>query len=336
MHFMKAKMLQSKRRVAVVLTGLFGTFVLMNSCSHEPEDLSSIREICFDTEILPIFTSNCALSGCHGGNRGEAGYILNSFDKITSKGIQPGDARHSRVYTVLFAFGEKQMPPSGVLPEEQRTLIRLWIDQGAKETSCTPGAGTTDGTGGAAAEGVCFETEILPLVISNCAIAGCHDAVSHEEGYNFTTYSNIKRAVRAGSPSNSKLYRSMTGIGEDLMPPSPYTRLNSTQLEVVKNWILEGAMETTCDTCDPGMFAYAADISPIISTYCRGCHSGSFPSGNIKLETFAELKTVAESGQLIGAVTGASGYSLMPPAGKLQSCQVEQLQNWVAANMPNN
>ncbi|MEQ9375754.1 MAG: c-type cytochrome domain-containing protein [Imperialibacter sp.] len=330
---MKISKLRKKGRMIAVVIGLFGGLVVINSCSHEPDDLSSLREICFDTEILPIFTSNCALSGCHNSNGGKEGYIFNSFDKITSKGIQPGDARHSRVYTVLYALGENQMPPSGVLPEEQRTLIRLWIDQGAKETSCVPGE---DGTDGSTANGVCFETEVLPLIVSNCAMSGCHDAASHEEGYNFTTYTNIRRAVSAGSPAKSKLYRSMSGSGEDLMPPSPYARLTAIQLDIVKNWILEGANETTCDSCDPAQFAYAANIAPIAGTYCQGCHSGSSPSGSIRLETFSDMEKVAASGQLIGAITGASGYSLMPPAGKLQDCQIEQLSSWVAANTPNN
>ncbi len=329
-------MIKRKGHLLFTLIGLIAGSVAINSCSHESEDLSSIREICFDTEILPIFTANCALSGCHSSNSGQAGYILNSFQRITSRGVQPGDAKHSKLYTVLFAMGEQQMPPSGVLPEAQRTLIRLWIDQGAIDNSCTPGGGSTSGTGSGTAEGVCFETEILPLIVSNCAQSGCHDAISQKEGYNFTTYANIRKAVSAGNPTESKLYKSMTGNGEDLMPPSPYTRLTTSQLAVVKNWIEEGALETTCNTCDPTEFAYAANILPIVDSYCKGCHSGTNPSGGIRLESFNDIKGAATSGKLLGTVTGASGYSVMPPAGKLQDCQIEQLNNWVAANSPNN
>ena len=52
----------------------------------------------------------------------------------------------------------------------------------------------------------CFTRDILPVLNSKCGIAGCHDPITHEEGYVFTSYTTTMEAVNPGNPSNSKLY----------------------------------------------------------------------------------------------------------------------------------
>jgi len=320
--------LSSTKRLSLAIT-VAAVFFAFSSCEHEPQDISELRDICFDTEVLPIFTSNCAISGCHNAGSAEEGFVLDTYENIVRKGIRPGNSKDSELYTVLFASGEDQMPPSGIIPEAQRTLIRLWIDQGANNKLC--------GDGAPEVTGVCFETEVLPLIVSNCAIPGCHDAQTHEEGLNFTTYAGIKKAVRAGNPGDSELYETIVeNDPDDIMPPSPYDPLSSQQIAKIYDWIREGAKETTCDNCDTTQFDYTAAISPIVVNYCKGCHSGNAPSGSISLETYDDVKTIADNGQLAGVLTGEPGYSVMPPAGKLQDCQIEQVKNWIAANAPNN
>ena len=44
--------------------------------------------ICFKRDILPIFNSNCAVSGCHNKTKAEEGYILDSYQNIVRKGIR--------------------------------------------------------------------------------------------------------------------------------------------------------------------------------------------------------------------------------------------------------
>lgn len=34
---------------------------------------------------------------------------------------------------------------------------------------------------------VYFETQVLPFLVSNCAMAGCHNAASHQDGVTWTT-----------------------------------------------------------------------------------------------------------------------------------------------------
>jgi hypothetical protein len=104
------------------------------SCKHEA-DISGLPEICFEGEILPVFLNSCAISQCHDG-QGESDLILNNYLEIRSAVI-PGDPYSSAVYKVIIATtGENKMPPDQPLSLDNRTLIRIWIEQGAKETTC--------------------------------------------------------------------------------------------------------------------------------------------------------------------------------------------------------
>ncbi|MFB0945535.1 MAG: hypothetical protein ACI9V1_000967 [Spirosomataceae bacterium] len=38
---------------------------------------------------------------------------------------------------------------------------------------------------------VCFDTQILPMIVSNCAQSGCHDSKSKRDGYDLTAYDKI-------------------------------------------------------------------------------------------------------------------------------------------------
>jgi hypothetical protein len=53
------------------------------------------------------------------------------------RGIKAGDPNDSEIYKAITkTSGEDKMPPDQPLSADNRTLIRLWIEQGAKETTC--------------------------------------------------------------------------------------------------------------------------------------------------------------------------------------------------------
>jgi hypothetical protein len=53
------------------------------------------------------------------------------------KGITPFNAQKSKVYQAITGKAFVQlMPPSGALTENERILIRVWIDQGAVKSTC--------------------------------------------------------------------------------------------------------------------------------------------------------------------------------------------------------
>ena len=188
--------------------------------------------------------------------------------------------------------------------------------------------------------GVCFQSDVLPLFQSNCAKSGCHDAVSHKGDYVLDSYANIFRdGIIPGNAVNSKIYTVLFESGSDRMPPPPNIDLTAQQKALIGQWINEGARNTiNCNiNCDSNQFKYGANVSLIISTYCLGCHSGPTPSAGFDLSTYIVVNQVAVSGRLVGAVTHAPGYAAMPNGNnKLSDCQIAQIKKWVDAGALNN
>ncbi|HYC87116.1 MAG TPA: c-type cytochrome domain-containing protein, partial [Chryseosolibacter sp.] len=94
---------------------------------------------------------------------------------------------------------------------------------------------------------VYFQSEILPLLISNCAKGGCHDAATAEDGIILDSYANVMNSdvIEAGDPSDSELYEQITEDEPDeIMPPPPAEPLSSQQVAVIRSWILQGAKNT--------------------------------------------------------------------------------------------
>jgi hypothetical protein len=201
-----------------ILIIILTTISWFTSCTHQA-DISGIPEICFGGEVLPIFTNNCAITGCHNGSGGrESRLALNNYSDISNY-VVAGNPDASRLYKAIIAkAGENMMPPKQPLSLANRTIIRVWIEQGAKLTVCSDTTGTGGGTNYVNPR-ACFTRDILPVLVSRCATTGCHDAVTHREGYNYTSYSTTMTTVSAGNPDNSRLYQAITTTsGESKMP----------------------------------------------------------------------------------------------------------------------
>lgn len=202
----------------------------------------------------------------------------------------------------------------------------------------TPPSGITPPPVGA--NTICFETDVLPVFVSNCAKSGCHDAVTHVEGIRYDSYSEIMKTIKAKNPADSKAWEVILENKTDKrMPPPPAEPLSKAQKDSIYKWIVQGAPNTSnCNTaCDTTFFTYSGAILPILQSSCIGCHSGTPPSGNIDLSTYTNVKIIALNGKLLGAVTHATGFIPMPQAGnKLPDCKITQIRKWINAGAPNN
>lgn len=201
-----------------------------------------------------------------------------------------------------------------------------------------PLADRETGVPGCAGDGtVCFESSVLPIFVSSCAITGCHDATTHEEGFVLDSYTNIlRKGIVPGDAGESKLYEVLFKTGEDQMPPD--APLSKAQKDSIAAWINQGARNTIdCNCyCDPDMYSYAAIIEPLVKTNCVGCHKPLSAGGGIDLSTYSLVKAQADNGKLVGSITHASGFVPMPQGGKLSDCEITQLQKWVEGGAPNN
>lgn len=190
--------------------------------------------------------------------------------------------------------------------------------------------------------GICFERDILPIFISNCAKSGCHDAASRSDGYQLTDYNSIVNNddFEPGDAEGTKIYEAITeDDNDDRMPRAPNPRLSTSQILMIGRWINEGAKNgTNCSSpCDSNNFKYSTDIRPLTEKYCQGCHNSTSLQGGYAFDSYAGLKKVVDNGRLLGAINHLGGYSPMPKGGvKLSACQIRQVEKWVADGAQNN
>jgi mono/diheme cytochrome c family protein len=194
------------------------------------EYVEDLRGVCFERDVLPIFQSNCTQSGCHNSQDREAGYDLTSYDKIVRKGIEPFDYQSSEIYEVIVKpFGEEAMPqsPYSRLTDEQITTIALWIDEGAKNTTCndSTGCNTTN---------VTFNASVKPILQNYCY--GCHGGGSPQGGIDYNTYNGVKATV-----VNGKLLGSIQRQSGFSPMPQNGNKLSTCNISIIKAWVDAGA-----------------------------------------------------------------------------------------------
>lgn len=171
---------------------------------------------------------------------------------------------------------------------------------------------------------LCFQRDILPIFHSNCAMAKCHDAITHEDGYTLLTYSGVMKGIKAGNTSQSKLYRV---INQNEMPPD--WRLPDSLKTRIRTWIMQGALNNDCSNagCDSTILTSSKAIRPFVNVNCLGCHSTTTANGGIILETDQQLE---EQKDLIAcAVMHSDGCKAMPPNNvKVTQCELSQVRVW--------
>ena len=186
---------------------------------------------------------------------------------------------------------------------------------------------------------VYFEQDIAPILQSNCAKSGCHDAGSHVEGLNLTTYSGIMEIVKSGNASGSKLHKVITTSDPgDLMPPG--APLTADQISKISQWISDGALNNSCEnsgTCVSTNMSFATNIKPILDANCLGCHSSAGGvSGGYDFSSYNGVKSAVTAAKLYESVVQTGSAVSMPPASKLSQCNIDQIKSWVDAGAPNN
>jgi cytochrome c553 len=214
--------------------------ILIWGCTHEapvPDPGSGLptdpgvpnpTNICFEADVLPIFQSYCAKSGCHDAQSHKEGYTLDSYTNIMKRGVVPGSAVNSTLYKVLFASGESRMPPVGQaqLTDAQKTTIGIWINQGAKNTT-NCGAPCDENA-------FAYNANIKPIMNTYCV--GCHGAVNPSKGIDLSTYAGTKTAALNGS-----LYGSVSHAQGFVAMPQGGAKLSQCQITVIQKWAAAGA-----------------------------------------------------------------------------------------------
>lgn len=104
--------------------------------------------------VQSIFNSSCATSGCHDAATSSSGVNLSDYESIINsvgvqygeKVVQPGDADGSPLVDKIEPnpdTGARMPQGRSPLSDEQISLIRQWINEGAEENS-----GSSNDSGG--------------------------------------------------------------------------------------------------------------------------------------------------------------------------------------------
>jgi hypothetical protein len=247
---------------------------------------------------------------------------------------QSNDQRNTVLAVVMLVlivgmFSCKHEPP--VMPEEPFTIGGGGPGGGGMDPDpCDPTI-------------VFFQQQVLPILISNCAVPGCHNQPTDDnDDIEITSYGTLMGSdiLDPSDPFDSDFWEVITDTDPDnRMPQPPQNPLTAAQLALIQQWLQQGAQNNSCENalCDTTNITYAATIRPIIQAKCQGCHSGPTPQGGLDYTSWNTLNTVASDGRLEGAIRHLPTFVAMPPSGPaLPDCQVDQFLIWIDAGAPNN
>ena len=212
--------------------------------------------------------------------------------------------------------------------------LGLFVLMGLTQCVVTPNEASVDPLSGEFT-GICFETEILPLMVSRCGNSGCHNSTDRADDIDLTTYEGILKEVKPGDPGDSEIIESMYETGEDIMPPPPAEPMKNEQIKLIEDWISDGAKNTTdcvsTGPCNPtSPVSFKDDLLPIIDNYCYGCHNTADPQGGYSYSTHNETMKSVNDGTLMGSIRFESGYEAMPEkSNKMPSCNIDLIQLWI-------
>jgi hypothetical protein len=182
----------------------------------------------FQQMVLPIFVSNCSLSGCHDVASHQDGIVLTNYAGVRAE-VKPGDLNDSEIWEKINETNPSDRmppPPRNPLPQAQKDIIKKWILQGARNNSCEASACDS--------ANVTYSGTIKSIIAAKCQ--GCHSGSAPANGYDFTQYSVLKARVTEG-----KLWGAINHLPGYSPMPKNGNKLSSCELTQFRKWIDAGA-----------------------------------------------------------------------------------------------
>ncbi|MBO6517340.1 MAG: hypothetical protein JJ975_12400 [Bacteroidia bacterium] len=178
---------------------------------------------------------------------------------------------------------------------------------------------------------VYFVNDVLPIIISNCALSGCHDENSRQDGVQLTDYDNIINTggIEKFDANSSELYDVITETDPSkVMPPSG--SLSPEFQNAIRIWINQGAKNNECfNVCDTTDVTFSGIVWPILLSTCNGCHRPGNLQGGVSITNYSDVKTLVDSGTLQNVLARTGPKSPMPPQGPLEDCAMDQIRIWI-------
>jgi hypothetical protein len=83
--------------------------------------------------------------------------------------------------------------------------------------------------------------------------------------------------------------------------------------------------------------SFIGKVQPLLRANCFSCHGNGSSDGNVSLDNYDEVKSLAISGHLLGAISHSAGFAPMPlGADKLSDCDIKAVSTWIQEGIRNN
>jgi WD40 repeat protein len=105
------------------------------------------QKVTYTEHVLPIFRAKCG--SCHNANDREGDLVLDDYTSLRTGGgsgevIEPGNLENSYLWSLVTHESSPEMPPEQPrLPDEELSVIRAWIEQGAVQDAGSPSTAST-------------------------------------------------------------------------------------------------------------------------------------------------------------------------------------------------
>lgn len=220
-------MIVKKQFIGYLHPCILGFLFIVSACTKEK--VVNVDPVCFEKDVLPIITSNCTYSSCHNSVDRAEGLELISYADIVSTLVTPGNYKTSKLYQVLISSGPDRMPkkPYNRLTAEQIGTIALWIDQGAKNTTCD--LNTCD------VSKVTYSSTVKPLLDRHCN--SCHAGSAPSGNIDLSSHAGVKKYALDGS-----LFGSINHDAGFVRMPDGAAKLPACDISSIKEWIRLGAL----------------------------------------------------------------------------------------------
>jgi mono/diheme cytochrome c family protein len=191
--------------------------------------------VCFQRDVLPIFNSLCANSGCHDIDTRKERYILSRYTDTTIGGRTYHGIHFigSSAFENMISGGDDRMPPYGSpqLTQAQIDTIRKWYMEGARNNNCSdPEPGTCD------TSNVTYKGTIRTLLQNNCV--GCHTgATTTNNQVDLSTYVGVQTVA-----INGRMIGSIEHAPALVAMPYHIDKLFECQIRQIKAWVNGGAL----------------------------------------------------------------------------------------------
>lgn len=183
-----------------------------------------LPDICFEQKVLPILVNKCSNSGCHNPIDKKEGLDFTNYEGAI-KAVKPNHANASKLWNSI-RFGK--MPPenSPQLTQEEKNIVKSWIQFGAQNTSCvTINLCDTNRT--------FFYNNIKEILDSHCT--GCHNSNNPSAGWSLDNYNDVKAAAASGY-----LLGTIEWLAGYKKMPLNASQIPNCEILTIKKWINDG------------------------------------------------------------------------------------------------